>query len=79
MEGGVESFEYHGTSMPTSNLHQHAEFIKRSYCFLALFENVNKGLSSKNYYSYNVTFLNSIRFQGKKKSYNTSRVISNRL
>ena len=41
LEGGVESYEYHGTKIPTFNLHQHAEFVTRGYCFLALFENVN--------------------------------------
>ena len=50
LEGDVESYEYQGTNMPTSNLHQHAELVTRGYCFLARFENVNKVLSSKNYY-----------------------------
>ena len=59
LEGDVESYEYHGSKLPASNLHQHAELVTRGYCFLARFENVTKVLSSKNYYFYDVTLLNS--------------------
>ena len=52
--------------MPTSNLYQHAEFVTRGDYFLALFEKVNKVLSSKNYYFYDVTLLNAIGLQGQE-------------
>ena len=79
LEGDVESYEYHGSKMPASNLHQHAELVTRGYCFLARFENVNKVLSSKNYYFYDVTLLNSIRLQRQEEIVVRCLVISSKL
>lgn len=69
LEGDVESYEYHSTNMPTSNLHQHAELVT----------NVNKVLSSKNYYFYDVTLLNSIRLQRQEEIVVGCLVISSKL